>query len=72
MNFFWGVYSFWGRGGGGVITKLEYFLYSFMYSFFVGGGGAKISTMLWVCPIFLILFLVNSACWVQTYVARKN
>ena len=65
-----------------VITKLDYFGGPFLYIlglFLVQGTEfeyflvvAKFQLFFGVCLIFLIFLVVNSRCWVQGYVSRKN
>ena len=84
MNNFLGVMKLWIFFWG-VITKLGYFGWSFLY---ILGLFLKIKVQNWifwgvlnfksfygVCLIFLIFFRgnsINSRCWVQAYISRKN
>ena len=57
------------------VYRMGIFLSFFSFFFFFlggGGGAAKIPHIFWGMPgIPSIIFLVNSRCWVQAYVARQ-
>ena len=61
--------TFWGSS-----VKLNFYglILTIMYIMGLFWEVAKFSNTLSVCLIFLMYFGVNSRCWVQAYVARKN